>query len=291
MTDHRAGRDWTPLALAGLGAMLVLAGWMVRERLADILAIALRDEEQSHVLLVPVVAAWMVWIRRERLRAIRFRRSWWGPATIAGGWLMGWWGFHQGVLVAEHLSAWIVLAGVVLTFTGLAPVHHFAVLAPLVAFAVPVPGALRQAVSMPLQSMAAGVTHESLTLMGIAATRMGNVLVVNGEQIAVAEACNGMRMVFALVLVVYAFAFSLPLRTLPRLLLVASSPLIALLANVVRLVPTSLFYGFGSAEHAETFHDVSGWVMLPVALLLVVKIVDLLRWLELPVLRLRLAAR
>jgi exosortase/archaeosortase family protein len=104
--------------------------------------------------------------------------------------------------------------------------------------------------------------------------------VVNGEQIVLAEACSGMRLVFSLTLVVFAFAFSVPLRAGTRLLLMAIIALIALAAKVVRLVPTSLLYGQVSVEYASTFHDVSGWAMLPLALLALVALLRLLRWLE-----------
>ena len=86
----------------------------------------------------------------------------------------------------------------------------------------------------------------------MAATRFGNVLVINNEQIAVGEACNGMRMVFALVLVAYAFVFSSPLKMTTRLVLLVLSPLAALICNVVRLIPTSLVLGYSTASVART---------------------------------------
>ena len=57
------------------------------------------------------------------------------------------------------------------------------------------------------------------------------------------EACNGMRMVFAFFLVVYAFAFSTPMKHSTRLVLLALSLVAALICNVIRLFPTSLIYG------------------------------------------------
>ena len=67
------------------------------------------------------------------------------------------------------------------------------------------------------------------------------------------------------------------------------SPFVALLCNVIRLVPTSMVYGYGSVTAAEQFHDLAGWVMLPIALGLMVTVLRLLDWLELPVRQWRLA--
>jgi hypothetical protein len=55
------------------------------------------------------------------------------------------------------------------------------------------------------------------------AVKSGNVLIINGERVGVGEACNGMRLVFALALVVYAFAFGTPLKPATRLILLALS--------------------------------------------------------------------
>ncbi len=50
-------------------------------------------------------------------------------------------------------------------------------------------------------------------------------------------------MVFGLILVSYAFAFSLPLRNRVRLLILLASPLAAILCNLVRILPTVWVYG------------------------------------------------
>ncbi|UCD76259.1 MAG: exosortase/archaeosortase family protein, partial [Phycisphaerales bacterium] len=121
--------------------------------------------------------------------------------------------------------------------------------------------------------------------------RSGNVLIINGEQVAVGEACNGMRLVFALTLVVYAFAFGSPLKPGTRLVLLVLSPLIAILCNVIRLVPTSLIFGHGNPAMAERFHDLAGWVMLGAALLMLGGVLRLIRWLEFPVMSFRLVSQ
>jgi len=112
---------------------------------------------------------------------------------------------------------------------------------------------------------------------------------VQGQAVAVGEACNGMRMVFALTLVVYAFVFSVPFRRSTKATLLVLSPLIALLCNVIRLVPTAFVYGYGAADVAEQFHDIAGWVMLPIALGMLIAVLRTIEWLELPVMSWRLA--
>jgi exosortase/archaeosortase family protein len=100
----------------------------------------------------------------------------------------------------------------------------------------------------------------------------------------VGEACDGLRMVLALALTVYAFVFSVPLRLTARLVLLAVSPIIALVCNILRLVPTGLAYAYSSESFAIELHDIAGWMMLPVAIAMLFAIIRFMRWLDLPVL-------
>ena len=147
----------------------------------------------------------------------------------------------------------------------------------------------RSQVAVPLQTATAHVTQSLLEHTGMPVRRSGNLLEANGGAVAVAEACNGMRMVFALVLVSYAFAFSEPLRNWVRLLIVLASPLSALLCNVLRMLPTVWLYTYASQRTADLFHDASGWLMLGLGCLLLMGILRMLRWSFVPVARYMLA--
>jgi exosortase/archaeosortase family protein len=120
--------------------------------------------------------------------------------------------------------------------------------------------------------------------------RAGNRLTINGIDVNIIEACNGLRMVFALILVSYAFSFGLPLRNRVRFLILLASPFAAILCNLIRIMPTVWLYGNAPRNVARAFHDYSGWLMLPIALLMLLGIIRLLRWAMIPVMRYTLAA-
>ncbi len=284
-------RTWRIRDVAILTSLFVAAAWTQRQPLADIVAIGLHDAEQSHIFLAPIVAAWLLWLRRSRLPLIQVQPSLLGPIVVALGWLMSWWGFTSGTQIAWHGGVLLTFAGVLTSMAGLAPLVHFMPVALVMLFVLPVPGQLRHSIALPLQEFATTVTHALLELLGVSAIKSGNVLIINGEEVAVGEACNGMRMVFALTLVVFAFAFGTPLRNGSRIVLLILSPVIAMLCNVVRLVPTSLIFGYGTIDNAHRFHDAAGWVMLPVALMLLISVLRAIRWLEFPVTSYRLATQ
>jgi exosortase len=274
---------YATLALAGVGVALTWPTWN------DIWAIANNDPEQSHVFLVPFVAAWMFWARRARLRNCPPGGTFVGPIIVALGLAASVLGYQWNIGAAWHLGAVGIVTGCILTILGKNVLFRFFPAFAALAFLVPVPGVVRANLSLPLQKATASITQSLLEALGFVVERSENLLRINGEDVAVAEACNGMRMVMALLLVSYAFAFSLPFRNSTRFIILLLSPVAALACNVLRLVPTVLVYGYSTKEAGDRFHDASGWVMLPVAFFLLMGVHRVLRWALLPVMRYNLA--
>ena len=158
-------------------------------------------------------------------------------------------------------------------------------------FLIPVPPHIRQDIAGPMERYTATASRVCLQVVGVNVQQQGSQLLVNGQPVNIAEACNGMRMVFALILVGYAFCFSMPLKQWVRIFLLLLSPFAAILCNVIRILPTVFIYGYGSREWGDTFHTFSGWAMLPIAFLLLLGIVRMLRWAMVPVMRYTLVSQ
>lgn len=242
-----------------------------------------QSEEQSHILIAPFFAAWLFWVRRDRLRFVRPGPSLMGVAIVAGAWVLAAFGFANGFDLLLHGGVLLMLVGAVVSVVGFDPVRLFIPAWLALLFVLPVPGRIRQAIALPLQEASARVTTWMLDLFAVPVERFGNVMTINGVDVAVAEACNGMRMVAALALVTFAFVFSTPMRNSVRIGLLLASPILALLVNIIRLAPTALWYGYGDHETADAFHDVAGWLMLVVALGMLWTILAMLRWIEVPI--------
>ena len=68
------------------------------------------------------------------------------------------------------------------------------------------------------------------------------------------------------------------------LVLAAATLAIGLVAAFgLRLLPTVLLYGYAPQKTAKVFHDVSGWIMLLVAFMLLMGVIRIMRLLRLPV--------
>jgi exosortase/archaeosortase family protein len=95
------------------------------------------------------------------------------------------------------------------------------------------------------------------------------VILLNEVELNVVEACSGLRML----VVFFAFATAVALivkRPLwEKLLLLVSAIPIALVVNVLRITATGVLFETVSSQAAKlVFHDLAGWLMMPVALVL-----------------------
>ena len=280
--SRRAFPWWTWVAA---GLLVAGATWATRDALGHLLDVSITDSESSHVMLVPVIAAWLVYVRRARLGRVARRGGWVGPVVVAVGGAM----YAAG---AENMRYWTWHAGAVVTVVGAAlavlgtdAVRKFAPAFLVLAFLTPMPPRVGSALSVPMMDGAAWATEGVLNLAGLPVERAGNLLSVGGVEVTVEEACSGMRGVWALALVAVAFAFASPLRAWVRALVVVASPLLALVCNVIRLVPTVWAYGALDAESAHAFHDLAGWVVLFVGYGLLTGVPVALEALGLPVWR------
>ena len=283
------GDRWTGWHVAAAVVMATLAVLATFDAWSDIWLIASNNEEYSHIFLVPLVAVAMIWVRRARFRYCRPTGTAVGFVIAAFGWAIHVLGFYRNYESLWHGGAVLVMVGCVLAVFGKHALLRFFPAIAVLVFLVPVPGQVRFAIAGPLQTWTAQISEVVLTAFNVPIIRNNNALTINGEVVNIAEACNGLRMVFALILVSYAFGFGLPLRNSVRFLILLASPLAAIGCNVLRILPTVWLYGH-SKHSGEMFHDYSGWLMLPISFLILLAIIRMLRWAMIPVMRYTLAA-
>lgn len=265
--------------LAAITLIITSNAWL------DIIRIAWFDEESSHVWLVPIMVFWLIWVRRERLRDVEVSGSWFGVALIAAGCLSWSLGYHFQIQILWHGGALLMFIGALLTVLGTEVAKRFLPAVLILAFLIPVPATGRVLIAVPLQRITAELTQSVAEVIGIDMQRSGSILSLNGTEVAVAEACNGMRMVFTLFLACYMAAFVTPLRNSYRILMLALAPVVAVACNVIRLIATVWVFAHFSLGQAQLFHTVTGWVMVVFAFLLLVNLAWLSQWAGIPVVK------
>ncbi len=263
--------------------MLALAMIACRDAWLDIFRIVQVDEEASHIMLVPLVFARIAWVRRSELKDWHSRASLWGIAIALAGVALWLFGNVKAMQVVWHFGAILTLVGAFVCVQGLEIVRRLWPAFLVLLFLMPMPGVIRHPMALFLQDVSAQATEVVTIAMGFAVSRQGNLLIINDYPVGIAEACNGMRMVSMLILVVFAFVFSEKVRPWVRILLIALATPLAILCNIIRLVPTVLAYGYYKPETADLIHDWLGWVMVIASYFMLMGLLWLMRWLLLPV--------
>ena len=236
---------------------------------ADIYAVAIRDPESSHILLVPLVVGWLGWSRRASFSECAGSDRFVGLGLILLSFVLNVVGVKYSIAVAWHGSAVACLVGALAMGLGPGFFRQFSPALFASLFLIPVPGLLRQCYSLPLQEFCATISKHILCTTGMPVTQNGCVLLVNGTVVSIAEACTGVRIMMAMFLVMLALCYSFEVSRWVKFVLVLLSPVIAMLLNIVRLVATLSIYWHFDDEIAVSFHDVSGWV-IPLAFILAI---------------------
>ena len=263
-TPARGGSlPWAPIGWFGL----LLAVWY-----APVLQLLVRDwlndDDMGHGLFVPLVAGYIVWLRREELRKVELKPNAWGMALVALAGLQ----LIAATLGVEFFLARtsfvLALAGVLLTLGGMPLVRALAFPLVLLLFMIPLPAIVFSQITFPLQMLASWFAEQSLTLAGIPVLRDGNILELPNQRLSVVEACSGIRSLLSLSFLSLVYAYFFDRRVWMRWALLACTPPIAILSNAARVSVTGLLWEF-KPEYADGFfHLFEGWIIFMAGVLL-----------------------
>jgi exosortase len=259
----------SPLVLVLGTALIGLLGVLYSDILIGLAEQWYSDRDSSHGFLVPLVSAYLIWERREKLRSLPIKSSFWGIVLLGIGLLMLLIGTFGAVIYLQRTSLIVVLMGLILLLWG--PEFFRVLIFPIafLFFMVPLPIMVMDAVAFPLQFFAAKTAAFCLFNFGIPVLREGNVIILAGTTLEVAEACSGIRSLQALLALGTLYAYFSERVMWKRWALVLLSIPIAIIANVFRVSGTGVLAHYFGAEAAEGFyHTFSGWLIFVVAFLL-----------------------
>jgi len=136
-------------------------------------------------------------------------------------------------------------------------------------FMVPLPHRIENAIGPQLQRLATVVSTYILQTFGLPAQAEGNVINLEDVQIGVVEACNGLGMLMMFFAYATAVALVIKRPLIDRIILVLSAAPIAMVANILRIATTGLLHAFSTRAIADhVYHDLAGWLMMPMALVM-----------------------
>ena len=143
----------------------------------------------------------------------------------------------------------------------------------------PLPFTVERMLSAPLQVYGADQSAWYIQLMGIPAVARGSLIMMREHKLGVAEACSGMRMLTVFFAISTATIIISKRTAWEKIAIFLAAIPISLICNIGRIVATALAYHHLGEETADlVFHDLSGWLMMPSAMLLLYVLLKLLDW-------------
>jgi exosortase len=221
----------------------------------------------SHGFLVPIFAAYLVWVNRKTLRNTAIAPSWNGVALVVLGLVVLLLGVYGAELFLSRISLVILLAGLVLSFGGWELLKELRFPLLVLILAIPIPAIIFNEITFPLQILATKLASALLPLFGVPVLREGNIIELSAMKLEVAEACSGIRSLVSLFTLAIFYGYFLEKSSLRRTFLAVASIPIAIAANAVRILGTGLCVQYWDPDKAMGFfHEFSGWVMFLVSL-------------------------
>ena len=256
--------------LAG-GLVLIAFLWSYWPGIVDLWDLWQRSDEYSSGLLVPFLAVYILWSRRKTIAQCKIRSSVWGLFAFIAAQVVRLFGLFFMYGSAERLSIALTITALVLLLFGWQLLRKVSTVLLYLCLMLPWPNRVQAAVTIPLQRWATSSAVFCLEMVGYEVAQEGNVIHIGDASVAVAEACNGLRMITAFFVISGLVVLLVKRAWWEKLIVLVSSLPIALLCNTVRLAITAAFFTVLEGEHWEKiFHDFGGYAMMPLALAAVV---------------------
>src|SRR5450755_439324 len=260
--DNRPVDRMVPLTWLLLVGAMIAAMLAVKTGLSQMLEWLLTMPEYSHGLIIPFIAAFLIWQRRDQIERMPFDGSWAGLGIVLFGAALGAIGKLSALFTLEHYSVVIMLYGLVLALTGWRVFRLLWVPLLILLFMVPLPEFLYHNFSAQLQLLSSKIGVWFIRFVGISVYLEGNVIDLGIYKLQVAEACSGLRYLFPLMTIGFLIAYFFKAAFWKRTLLFISSIPITILMNSFRIGTIGVMVDHWGVQMAEGFlHEFQGWVV------------------------------
>jgi exosortase len=219
------------------------------------------DPALSQGLLIPPLALYIAWLRRDVTLAKPAVPDNRGLILVVLASVL----FLVGKLAVEfflqRISMVVLLAALIWTFWGLRRLRTLSFALLLLATMVPLPRLVYNMLASRLQLFASDMSTSLAQLLGISIYRDGNVVYLANMSLGVEEACSGLNSLSALLVASLLLGFLQCRRTAPRVLLFALAFPLAIAVNIVRVTGTAVLADYHEEFAMGFYHSFSGWLV------------------------------
>jgi len=231
--------------------------------------------DYSHGLLIPVISLGLLWFRRDELARAPKSISYLGLAAVVAALLLHYVG-AKGQQTRLTLFAMIGLTWAIPTYLYGRKVGLL-LLFPCAYLIFAVPFDFLGELATFLQGIMTSSSAVLLNALGLPVQQVGNQLFGDGYAFNVDVPCSGIRSLQALTALTAIYAYLTQTGLVRKWLLFLSAIPLAVIGNMARVISVVLVAEGLDAEFASgTYHDMSGFVVFAVAVILMVAVGALL---------------
>jgi len=262
---------WKPrqTKLVGLALLAGVFVWAYWPTLTELVGAWNRQPDYSHGFLVVPLAVSFLWVRRDSFPGVITGVAWLGALFLVGSFAFR---YLAALFYVDAVDGWSIVlwvAGAVWLFGGWRLLVWALPSTLFLFFLVPLPYHAERFVSYPLQRIATKLSCWTLQSLGQPAIAEGNTILLGDLHLEVEEACSGLRIFVGIVALAFAYVIVTRRTWWEKVLLLASTIPIALIANASRIVVTGMLTQLVSTEAGAKFtHDLAGWGMILLAAVL-----------------------
>jgi exosortase len=227
--------------------------------------------EWNYCLMVPFIAAWLVWRQVPKLRATPLVGSPGGYAILAVGFLLYIGGFLAESNYVGMGSMEFIYAGLIVLFLGWNALRLL--IFPVAFLMFMWPYDFMEDVALELRLLMSSLSHHVLQFIDVPNVLQGTAIISAPGAAApfaidIADPCSGIRSLFALVMIAAVYSFVAFEKLWQQLIIVALAVPLVIVGNLVRIVILALgtihfgaAFALGTNTQPSWFHEGAGYLV------------------------------
>ena len=219
------------------------------------------QEEYSYGFLIPLVTLYILWEKKELIKASMGPPLWWGVLLIIIALLVFIVGEISALYLLIHYSFVLLLVGLSLVTVGRATKYTLAPIL-LLLFSIPLPYVVEVVLTAKLQLISSSLGVDFIRAFHIPVYLEGNVIDLGVYKLQVVEACSGLRYLFPLMSLGFIAAYFYQAAFWKRAIVFLATVPITILMNSFRIGAIGVMVDNWGISMAEGFlHDFEGWII------------------------------
>ena len=225
-----------------------------------------RDSYYGHGFLIPIVALYWIYRKRDDLAKLAPERSQWGIGLLVLGGLVQIFSSIFRIYFVSTFSFVLILLGLVLFLFGRKAFKSIGFPIAFLSLMVPMPLLFITQFTLKMKFFVSEVSTALINYTGIEAIREGSYIYTRNAFLLVGDPCSGLRSFLAFLCLGFVFAYESKIPLWKKIVLVFMGFPLAILSNVFRVFSLGVLAEiYGQDFISGRVHDASGVVVFILA--------------------------